>query len=95
MSVVEELRNKASRDNRELLDRAAAEVERLEVDYVAMVADIKSAGYRDVCEICKHHNENEDCECDCEKCKKPCTCQKCYDCSLWEWRGRKEGEIKR
>lgn len=31
MSIVEELRNKQSRDNRDLLDRAAAEIERLQI----------------------------------------------------------------
>ena len=30
MNIIEELRNKTSRDNRDLLDRAAAEIERLQ-----------------------------------------------------------------
>lgn len=41
MSIVEELRNKTSRDNRELLDRAALEIEDLERNLEAAYAKIE------------------------------------------------------
>ena len=55
--------------------------------------DIREVGYKDVCYICKHFEENNDCECDCELCMKPCTCRSCIDCKLWEWRGSEDPEI--
>lgn len=57
------------------------------LDYMCLVQDIKSIGMGDICNICKHHNEEPDCECDCETCKKPCACKDCLNCSMWKWRG--------
>lgn len=37
MTIIEELRNKTSRDNRDLLDRAAAEIERLQKENEALL----------------------------------------------------------
>jgi hypothetical protein len=60
----------------------------MESKFEKLCQDIRETGWRDVCYICKHFETNEDCECDCETCNKPCTCAKCVDCSRWEWRGR-------
>lgn len=87
MSLVEELRSKQSRDNRELLDRAACEIERLQKAYNGLVADVKTCGVRDVCFICKAYNSQPECEFDCMECKLKCPCRECRECSHWKWRG--------
>ena len=42
MNLIEELRNKTSRDNRDLLDRAAAEIEDLERNLMSAYKKIES-----------------------------------------------------
>lgn len=61
-----------------------------ELMYAQLVTDIKEEGYRDICAICKHFDSvPEDCDLECEDCKKPCTCSSCRDCNKWEWRGER------
>lgn len=43
MSIVSELRNKTSRDNRALLDRAANEIERLQCEIEALKTQLNFA----------------------------------------------------
>lgn len=57
-------------------------------NFEELCRDIKENGWRDVCDICKHKDDNPECDRECEDCKKPCTCFKCRDCNHWEWRGR-------
>jgi len=86
MTLVEELRSKQSRDNRELLDRAAGEIERLQAAYDGLVADMKQNAIRDVCDICKYNLAHDECE-DCFSCKRNCPCRECREGSNWKWRG--------
>ena len=88
MTLVEELRSKQSRDNRELLDRAAGEIERLKAAYDGLIADVKKNAIRDVCDICKHNVVHDECE-DCCTCKLDCPCRDCREGSNWKWRGEK------
>lgn len=55
MSIVNELRNKTSRDNRELLDRAATEIERLqrEVETLRIQRDFAVSCITPNCIICQ------------------------------------------
>jgi len=86
--LITALRNKESRDNRELLDEAADTIEALLRDIGVMRREY------DECFVCKHcpPEANPDCvECDWDCCvcrKKDCKCRNCHD-KNWEWRGVK------
>ena len=87
-TIVDELRAKPSRDNRNLLDRAADRIEELEAAYENLADDVKKNAARDICDICKHANIHPDCPCDCEECNESeCVCRNCINSSNWEWRG--------
>lgn len=88
MTLVEELRTKKSRDNRELLDKAADTIEQLQKAYNGLIADVKQNAIRDVCDICKHNVMFDDCE-DCFTCKLDCPCRECKEGSNWKWRGER------
>lgn len=84
--LITALRNKESRDNRELLDEAAATIE-------ALWRDMGELRYAyDDCFICKHFLPEDnpdcvDCDWDCLDCRiKDCKCHNCHD-KNWEWRG--------
>ena len=41
----------------------------------------------DLCAVCKNQSIYEDCENNCNQCKKKCKCFACYGGDNWEWRG--------
>lgn len=53
MSIVEELRSKVSRDNRELLDRAVAEIEDLERNLEAAYKKVEDQ-HEEICRLHSH-----------------------------------------
>ena len=87
MSISTELRSKQSRDNRELLDRAAEKIDELTALYENLLDDVKHHATRDICDICKYHDQNPDCCADCEECRCECVCRECRGFDKWTWRG--------
>lgn len=62
-------------------------VEVLTNKITALCEDIKQNGARDMCCICLHYESEIRCDVECDKCKKPCACNSCFDYDKWEWRG--------
>ena len=57
--------------------------------YENLLADVRENAIRDICEICKYHDEHPDCPADCMECDltDKCHCYECLNCCGWVWRG--------
>ena len=57
--------------------------------YENLLADVRENAIRDICEICKYHDEHPDCPADCMECDltDKCHCHECLNCCGWVWRG--------
>jgi hypothetical protein len=75
------------RDALGLINQHGKGVETALNKFTALCEDIKTNATRDICNICKHCENEIDCDLECEKCKKQCICNTCKDCDKWEWRG--------
>lgn len=61
--------------------------------HAALIYDVKTVGYKDICDICKN-NDSPLCEFECNKCNHRCKCKSCDGGSEWEWRGYTIGKGK-